>query len=116
MIVAGCFRIVLAIRHWHLPGAGLLLLGGLVSIGVGIALYITLPWSGLWVLGTLIAIELIIHRVAGVRTRAAPVQMIEAVATREHGVTSEARRIFEIRNCFWSPPDRLWTESCKCTR
>jgi hypothetical protein len=42
--------------------------------------------------------------------------MIEAVATREHGVTSEARRIFEIRNCFWSPPDRLWTESCKCTR
>src|SRR5215472_441512 len=33
MIVAGCFRIVLAIRHWHLPGAGLLLLGGLVSIG-----------------------------------------------------------------------------------
>ena len=55
MIVAGCFRMVLAIRHWHLAGAGLLLLGGLVSIGVGIALYITLPWSGLWVLGTLIA-------------------------------------------------------------
>ena len=64
MIVAGCFRMVLAIRHWHLPGAGLLLLGGLVSIGVGIALYITLPWSGLWVLGTLIAIELIIHGAA----------------------------------------------------
>ena len=64
MIVAGCFRMVLAIRHWHLAGAGLLLLGGLVSIGVGIALYITLPWSGLWVLGTLIAIELIIHGAA----------------------------------------------------
>jgi uncharacterized membrane protein HdeD (DUF308 family) len=61
MIVAGCFRMVLAIRHWHLAGAGLLLLGGLVSIGAGIALYITLPWSGLWVLGTLIAIELIMH-------------------------------------------------------
>ena len=64
MIVAGCFRMVLAIRHWHLAGAGLLLLGGLVSIGVGIALYITLPWSGLWVLGTLIAIELIMHGAA----------------------------------------------------
>ena len=64
MIVAGCFRIVLAIRHWHLPGAGLLLLGGLVNIGLGIALYITLPWSGLWVLGTLIAIELIMHGAA----------------------------------------------------
>ena len=61
MIVAGCFRMMLAIRHWHLAGAGLLLLGGLVSIGAGIALYITLPWSGLWVLGTLIAIELIMH-------------------------------------------------------
>ncbi|MGH7099519.1 MAG: HdeD family acid-resistance protein [Stellaceae bacterium] len=64
MIVAGCFRVVLALRHWHLGGAGLLLLGGLVSIGVGVALYKTLPWSGLWVLGTLIAIELIIHGAA----------------------------------------------------
>jgi uncharacterized membrane protein HdeD (DUF308 family) len=64
MIVAGCLRVVLAIRHWHLAGAGLLLMGGLVSIGVGIALYVTLPWSGLWVLGTLIAIELIIHGAA----------------------------------------------------
>ena len=64
MIVAGCFRMVLAIRHWHLAGAGLLLLGALVSIGVGIALYIALPWSGLWVLGTLIAIELIMHGAA----------------------------------------------------
>jgi uncharacterized membrane protein HdeD (DUF308 family) len=64
MIVAGCFRVAIAVRHWHLAGAGLLLLGGLVSIGVGVALYITLPWSGLWVLGTLIAIELIIHGAA----------------------------------------------------
>lgn len=66
MIVAGGFRVALAIQHWHLGGAGLLLLGGLVSIGVGVALYMTLPWSGLWVLGTLIAIELIIHGAAWV--------------------------------------------------
>lgn len=64
MVVAGCFRVALATRHWHLAGAGLLLFGGLVSIGVGIALYATLPWSGLWVLGTLIAVELIIHGAA----------------------------------------------------
>lgn len=64
MIVAGGFRVALAIRHWHIGGAGMLLLGGLVSIGVGVALYLTLPWSGLWVLGTLIAIELIIHGAA----------------------------------------------------
>ena len=55
---------MLAIRHWDLAGAGLLLLGGLVSIGVGVALYITSPWSGLWVLGTLIVIEPIIHGAA----------------------------------------------------
>jgi uncharacterized membrane protein HdeD (DUF308 family) len=59
MIVAGITRIVLAVRHWHMGGAGLLLLGGLISVLVGIALYLALPWSGLWVLGTLIAIELI---------------------------------------------------------
>jgi uncharacterized membrane protein HdeD (DUF308 family) len=64
MIVAGITRIVLAVRHWHMGGAGLLLVGGLISAIVGIALYFTLPWSGLWVLGTLIAIELIFHGAA----------------------------------------------------
>jgi len=64
MIVAGIARIVIALRHWHMGGSGLLLLGGLVSAGVGIALYLTLPWSGLWVLGTLIAVELIFHGAA----------------------------------------------------
>jgi len=61
LIVAGVSRLVLALSHWHLGGSALLLLGGLISIGVGIGLYLTLPWSGLWVLGTLIAIELIFH-------------------------------------------------------
>jgi len=61
MIVAGIFRVVLAARHWHMGGSGLMMLGGFVSIVVGFVLYLTLPWSGLWVLGTLIAIELIIH-------------------------------------------------------
>jgi len=64
MIVAGIARIVMALRHWHMGGSGLLLLGGLISAIVGIALYFTLPWSGLWVLGTLIAIELIFHGAA----------------------------------------------------
>ena len=57
-------RFAIALRHWHMGGSGLLLLGGLVSAGVGIALYLTLPWSGLWVLGTLIAVELIFHGAA----------------------------------------------------
>ncbi len=61
MIVAGMFRVVLAARHWHIGGSGLMLVGGLISILVGFVLYLMLPWSGLWVLGTLIAIELIVH-------------------------------------------------------
>lgn len=64
LIVAGVSRVALGVSHWHVGGSGLLLIGGLVSIGVGIGLYITLPWSGLWVLGTLIAVELIIHGAA----------------------------------------------------
>ncbi len=64
MVVAGIARIVIAVRHWHMGGSGLLLLGGLISAIVGIALYVTLPWSGLWVLGTLIAVELIFHGAA----------------------------------------------------
>jgi uncharacterized membrane protein HdeD (DUF308 family) len=64
MVVAGIARIVMAVRHWHMGGSGLLLIGGLISAIVGIALYLTLPWSGLWVLGTLIAVELIFHGAA----------------------------------------------------
>ncbi len=64
LIVAGLFRVMIALRHWHLGGAGLLLLGGLVSVGVGVGLYVTLPWSGLWVIGTLIAVELFFHGAA----------------------------------------------------
>ena len=37
----------------------MLLLGGAVSLIVAVLLFLQLPWSGLWVLGTLIAIELI---------------------------------------------------------
>jgi uncharacterized membrane protein HdeD (DUF308 family) len=64
MVVAGITRIVMAVRHWHMGGSGLLLVGGLISAIVGIVLYLTLPWSGLWVLGTLIAVELIFHGAA----------------------------------------------------
>ena len=38
-----------------------LLLGGIASIVIGALIYLTLPWPGLWVLGTLIAIELFVQ-------------------------------------------------------
>lgn len=64
LIVAGAFRLVIAARHWHMSGSGLLLIGGLFSMAVGVGLYLLLPWSGLWVLGTLIAVELILQGAA----------------------------------------------------
>jgi len=38
-------------------------LSGLISAVIGALLYASLPWSGLWVLGTLIGIELVVQGV-----------------------------------------------------
>ncbi len=62
--MAGVTRLTIALSHWQMAGSGLLLLGGLISVAVGIGLWATLPWSGLWVLGTLIAIELMFQGAA----------------------------------------------------
>jgi len=50
-----------------MPGWGLLLAGGVISLLVGVMLYLMLPWSGLWVVGTLIAVELIFHGVSWIQ-------------------------------------------------
>lgn len=55
---SGIMRIKLALAHKDVIGWQLLLAGGLASIGIGIALVFTLPWSGIWVLGMLIGLEL----------------------------------------------------------
>ncbi len=41
--------------------------GGVISLLVGLMLYLMLPWSGLWVVGTLIAVELIFHGVSWIQ-------------------------------------------------
>ena len=64
LAVGGVTRIVLALRHRGMARWGLLLASGLVSLLVAWLLYAELPWSGLWVLGTLIAIELIVQGIA----------------------------------------------------
>jgi hypothetical protein len=38
-------------------------LTGIVSIGLAVLLFLGLPWSSLWLLGTIIAIELVFHGV-----------------------------------------------------
>ena len=61
LMVGGVVRIILALLHRNIAAWGLILLSGVVSIVVGYLLYASLPWSGLWVLGTLIAVELLIQ-------------------------------------------------------
>ena len=67
LVIGGAVRIVMALQHRHMPGWGFMLVGGLISLVVGVLLYATLPWSGLWVVGTLIAVELIVHGVSWLR-------------------------------------------------
>ena len=59
--VGGIMRIVIAFRHRELAGWWLLVLSGAASVAIGILLYASLPWSGLWVLGTLVGIELLVQ-------------------------------------------------------
>lgn len=67
LIVGGILRIIIGVRHRHMPGWGLLVAGGVISLLVGLMLYLMLPWSGLWVVGTLIAVELIVHGVSWIQ-------------------------------------------------
>jgi len=60
-IVAGGILRVAAILHHQRIQARALLLGSLASIVIGALIYLSLPWPGLWLLGTLIAIELFIQ-------------------------------------------------------
>jgi uncharacterized membrane protein HdeD (DUF308 family) len=61
LVVGGVVRIVLALQHRDRRAWYLILLSGVVSIVVGYLLYASLPWSGLWLLGTLIAVELLVQ-------------------------------------------------------
>jgi uncharacterized membrane protein HdeD (DUF308 family) len=67
LIVSGIARLVVAATHRHMPGLWLVVVSGLVSLIVGVLLYASLPWSSLWVLGTLIAIELVFQGIAWVQ-------------------------------------------------
>ncbi len=64
LIFAGLARAVWAGGHRQIAGWWSLLLSGLVALAVGILVYVSLPWSGLWLLGTLVAVELVVGGVA----------------------------------------------------
>src|SRR6266542_1659383 len=60
LLVGGLFRLVAAFALWF-PGSGWVALAGLVSVLLGLALALDWPISGLWFIGTCVAIDLILH-------------------------------------------------------
>ena len=67
LLAGGIMRIVIALRHRELTGWWVMMLGGIISAVLAVMLYASLPWSGLWVLGTLIAVELLVQGVTWLR-------------------------------------------------
>ena len=67
LLVGGIMRIVVALRHRELTGWWMMVLGGILSVFLAVVLYASLPWSGLWVLGTVIAVELLVQGVTWLR-------------------------------------------------
>jgi len=67
LLVGGIMRIVIALRHRELTGWWLMMLGGIISVVLAVMLYASLPWSGLWVLGTVIAVELLVQGITWLR-------------------------------------------------
>jgi uncharacterized membrane protein HdeD (DUF308 family) len=67
LIAGGALRIAIGVQHRHMPGWGLLIASGVVGLIVGVMIYQMLPTSALWVVGTLIAVELIVHGAAWIQ-------------------------------------------------
>jgi uncharacterized membrane protein HdeD (DUF308 family) len=61
LATGGGLRIAVALRHGEVTGGWVLLLSGLISFAFAAMLFLTLPWSGLWGLGALIGIELLVQ-------------------------------------------------------
>lgn len=62
LIVSGVVRIFQSFQYWKWSGS-LLLLSGVIGIIAGFVILAKWPVSGLWVLGTLVGIDLLLHGV-----------------------------------------------------
>jgi len=61
LVGSGVFRAVMAFQSRSVPGWGWLLFGALLSVLLGLMVLSSWPVSGLWVIGLIVAIELIIN-------------------------------------------------------
>jgi len=60
LIASGIVRIVQAVQYWEWFG-GLLLFSGIVGILAGAIILSKWPVSGLWVLGAVVGVDLLLH-------------------------------------------------------
>jgi uncharacterized membrane protein HdeD (DUF308 family) len=60
LIASGIVRIMQAVQYWEWFGL-LLLISGIVGIAAGLIILAKWPVSGLWVLGTVVGIDLLLH-------------------------------------------------------
>jgi uncharacterized membrane protein HdeD (DUF308 family) len=86
VIIVGILRIGVAFQHKGSPGWGWALAGGIVSILLGILVLSGWPISGIWVIGLVIAIELIVNGWT---------YIFVGLAARAAGRESESRRADE---------------------
>src|SRR5262249_187602 len=63
LVGSGLVRIFLGLRHWSEVG-WIMLLSGALGLVAGLIILTRWPMSGLWVLGLLLAIDLISHGIA----------------------------------------------------
>ena len=62
LLVSGCVRIVLGVRHWREAG-WIMMLSGVFGVLAGLIILTRFPMTGLWVLGFLLGVDLIWHGV-----------------------------------------------------
>ncbi len=58
LVASGFVRLWLAYEHWHVMG-GLLTLSGVIAILAGLVIFFGWPATGLWVLGLMLAIDVL---------------------------------------------------------
>lgn len=66
LIAVGVMRCIWASGHRHIAHWWAFVLSAVVALVTGVLLYMTMPWSGLWFIGTLVAIELLIGGISAI--------------------------------------------------
>jgi uncharacterized membrane protein HdeD (DUF308 family) len=63
ILASGLLRIFLGFKHWRESG-WVMLLSGVIGVAAGLVILVGWPASGLWVLGLVLGVDLIMHGVA----------------------------------------------------